>query len=401
MPPEDFVPGINTLGTKSFHIDSQPMFSILINPKKMDNTSTGNEHKIPSGQFSEKSIKLKPANNVLLFTSLLSAILYFGKALFIPLSIALLIGFLLYPACAWMERKGFKRSMAITISHLLLFILIAAIISLLVKQFINFSQEWDELSLKIQELLRDLDNYLLKEFDISIEDQNIWFKNIIGSSGTQVIPFIKDTTYSLSIIVVFSILIPILSALILYYRKLLLEVLNTLFPGNYNAVHKTLQDSVTSYYNFVKGMLIVYLIVGSLNSIGLAIIGIPHPILFGFIASILTFIPYVGIIVASLLPMTVGWLTYSSVWYPLGVIIVFGIVQFLEANIIFPFAVGNRLKINPLVTIVTILAGGILWGAAGMILFIPYIGILKLVADRSDRLKIFSILLGTNNKGKI
>jgi len=147
-------------------------------------------------------------------------------------------------------------------------------------------------------------------------------------------------------------------------------------------------------------MLLVYLIVGILNSIGLAIIGIPHPFLFGFIASILTFIPYVGIMISSLLPITIAWITFNSVWHPLGVILVFGIVQILEAYIIFPFAVGSRLKINTLVIIVMVIAGGILWGAAGMILFIPFISIVKLIADRTESLKILSLLLGDGSLKK-
>jgi predicted PurR-regulated permease PerM len=92
-------------------------------------------------------------------------------------------------------------------------------------------------------------------------------------------------------------------------------------------------------------MLIVYLIVGLLNSIGLLIVGVPHPFMFGFIASILTFIPYIGIMISSLLPIAVSWITFNSIWYPLGVVLVFSIVQALEAYVIFPFAVGRRLKL--------------------------------------------------------
>lgn len=147
-------------------------------------------------------------------------------------------------------------------------------------------------------------------------------------------------------------------------------------------------------------MLVVYLIVGLLNSIGLWIIGVPNPFLFGFIASILTFIPYVGIMISSLLPIAVSWITYNSIWYPLAVIAVFSIVQVLEAYIIFPFAVGSRLKINTLVIIIVVIVGGILWGAAGMILFIPFISIVKLIADRTPSLKTLSVLLGDGEQKK-
>jgi predicted PurR-regulated permease PerM len=73
----------------------------------------------------------------------------------------------------------------------------------------------------------------------------------------------------------------------------------------------------------------------------------------------------------------------------------------LEAYLIFPFAVGGSLKINTLVIMVVILVGGMLWGGAGMILFIPFVSILKLIADRTEGLETLAILLGegkTKNK---
>jgi predicted PurR-regulated permease PerM len=182
---------------------------------------------------------------------------------------------------------------------------------------------------------------------------------------------------------------------LLYHRHLLAVVLYQLFPSyKKETIHEILIETIHEYYNFIKGMGLVYLIVGLLNSIGLLIIGVPHPFLFGFIASILTFIPYVGIIISSLLPITVSWVTFNSIWYPIGVVLVFTIVQLLEAYIIFPMAVGNRLKINTLVIIVVIILGGIIWGAVGMILFIPFTSILKLIADRTESLKTVSLLLG-------
>lgn len=152
--------------------------------------------------------------------------------------------------------------------------------------------------------------------------------------------------------------------------------------------------TVKAYYNFIKGMALVYLVVGSLNSIGLLLLDVPHAILFGFVASILTFIPYVGIIVGSLLPITMAWITYDSVWYPVGIVGIFAFVQYLEANVIFPVAVSNRLNVNTLVMLIAIFAGGILWGMAGMILFVPFIGIAKLIADHNPKWKTISMMLG-------
>lgn len=155
--------------------------------------------------------------------------------------------------------------------------------------------------------------------------------------------------------------------------------------------------TIKAYYNFIKGMALVYIAVGSLNSVGLLLLGVPHAILFGFIASILTFIPYVGIMVGSLLPITMAWITYDSIWYPVGIVAIFAFVQYLEANVIFPVAVSNRLNVNTLIMLVAIFTGSVLWGMAGMILFVPFVGIAKLIADHNPKWKTVSMILGTDN----
>lgn len=332
---------------------------------------------------------------------LASLILYFGKTLFIPLSFSLLIGFILYPICKWMETKGIKKGIAIIISILGVTLLAGAIIYLLFAQFSEFLQEWQSLRAKLTETINQISLFVTDRFNISIEKQTAFINNTISNSGSQAFSILRNTAYSVSESLFFLLMIPVFSALILFHRHMLSKALYELFPPERkNTIHEILIETIHAYYNFIKGMLLVYLIVGLLNSIGLLIIGIPHPFLFGFIASILTFIPYVGIMISSLLPIAVSWITYNSIWHPLGVIVVFSIVQALEAYIIFPFAVGSRLKINTLVIIIVVIVGGILWGAAGMILFIPFISIVKLIAERTPSLKTLSVLLGDGEKKK-
>jgi predicted PurR-regulated permease PerM len=338
---------------------------------------------------------------ILQFTVLASLILYFGKTLFIPLSFSLLIGFILYPVCKWMETKGINKGIAIVICILGVTLLVGGIIYLLVAQFSEFLQEWQSLRLKLAETVNQLSIFISERFDISLEKQNDFINNTLNNSGSQAFSIVRNTAYSLSESAFFLIMIPVFSALILFHRQMLSNALYELFPPERkNTIHEILVETIHEYYNFIKGMLVVYLIVGLLNSIGLWIIGVPNPFLFGFIASILTFIPYVGIMISSLLPIAVSWITYNSIWYPLAVIAVFSIVQVLEAYIIFPFAVGSRLKINTLVIIIVVIVGGILWGAAGMILFIPFISIVKLIADRTPSLKTLSVLLGDGEQKK-
>jgi len=325
---------------------------------------------------------------------LVSLILYFGRILFIPLSFAVLISFLLYPVCRWLEGKGIPKSAAIAVGLLMITVMIGLLVALLVSQFNQFRDNWPSLSGRFNETIEQFSAAIAERFGFSRENQLEWLKK---SSGN-VVTIIGSTLFNSGSALVVAIIIPVYSALILYHRGLLTRLLVERFPAESRPrVMGVLSKVITTYYNFIKGMLVVYLIVGLLNSIGLLLLGIQQAFLFGFIASILTFIPYVGIMIASLLPITVALLTKDSVWYPAGVVMVFAVVQYLEANVIFPMAVSSRLKISTLVTVVVMFAGGILWGAAGMILFIPFAAIAKLIVDEVDPGGPLSKLLGNDD----
>jgi len=322
-------------------------------------------------------------------------ILYVGKPLLIPFSFALFISFILQPFCKILERKGINRALAILIGISFIIILGAFLFYLLFTQFRNFISEWPLIRVKISDLILSLKELLTVQFNVSQDQVNLWFDDVLHSIANNTVGMIQTTLVSFFVNLVMIVLIPIYSFLILYYRSMLVEVLYSLFPSNLRGkVAEVVGMSITTYYNFIKGMALVYILVGLLNSIGLYLLGIPHAFLFGFITAIMTFIPYVGIIVASLLPISYAWMTYNSIWYPIGVVGIFVFVQYLEANIIFPWAVSQRLQLNTLVTLAIIVVGGILWGAAGMILFIPFAAILKLIADRMEGWESLAKFLG-------
>ncbi len=344
--------------------------------------------------------KVRTQNKPLLFLQFVffgSILLYLGRSLFIPLSVALLLSFILFPFCNWLERKGFSRAMAIFTGISVFALISISFIALLVYQFLEFLKEWPELSGKLALLIQQIDERMASSWTKVFFEQG---QGVVGSSANfiskNILPQLPHIIYDYAISMVLFVLIPIFVALILYYRERLMQFVYQIAPKSaYSKIRKIMPEVVHTYYNFIKGMGIVYLIVGILNSLGLYLLGIPNPIFFGFIASVLTFIPYVGITIGALLPIAVSWIKFDSLFYPIGVIIIFAIVQILEANVIFPLAVSNRLKINTLITLCVIVAGGIIWGAMGMILFLPYVAILKLVADQVDDMKPLATLLGT------
>jgi len=336
---------------------------------------------------------------ILQFVFFSCLILYFGRAVFIPLSFSLLIAFTIYPACKWLERKKAPRTLAVILSISLVLLFFAALLFLLFALAVKVAKEGPLLKEEILQGLEGLSKFLANSFSLNEEIQQQWIANIIDNSSSYFVPFIRSTVIESSVLLALMVLIPVFSALILYYRHLLVNALFHFLPENsHESILEVIKLTISSYFRFIKGMIVVYIIVGLLNSAGLLLLGIPNAFLFGFLVAVMTFIPYVGIVISSLLPISLAWYTYHSIWYPMGVVVLFGIVQYLEANIIFPLAVGKQLKINSLVLLIIILIGGLLWGAAGMILFVPFTSVLKIIADRSKKLKGFSILLGDGKK---
>ena len=338
---------------------------------------------------------------LLIVISTVIAILYTGRSVLIPLSFALLIACIHYPICHWLETRKFSAVSAIALSIAALLVFAGALVTLLIWQIAGFASEWGKLQIKLHDSWAQLSSWLATTAHISLEEQNDWITSMQSNYGKEVLPFLKTTAGNLSVTVVMLILIPIIAALILFERKRLVNVIHSLAPHMaFDDLRAILNDTITAYYQFIKGMAVVYLCVGILNSVGLLILGVPHAILFGFIAAVLTFIPYIGIMIGASLPIVVSWITFDSIYYPMGVIAIFTFVQYLEANVIFPWAVSSKLNLNTLMTIVAILVGGALWGSSGMILFVPFLGILKLIADRMPGWAALSLLLsGTVKSG--
>jgi predicted PurR-regulated permease PerM len=151
-------------------------------------------------------------------------------------------------------------------------------------------------------------------------------------------------------------------------------------------------SQVTQQY--LSGVIIVVMILAVLNSIGLLIIGIKQAIFFGSLAGLLNIIPYIGVLIGSLLPIIVALLTKDSFGPAIAVAAVFAFNQFLENNFLTPNIVGGKVKVNPLATIMALLIGGYLWGVAGMILFIPFLGIAKIIFDNIEGLQPYGYLIG-------
>ena len=330
------------------------------------------------------------ASNILkylLITFFAAVMLYFGKTLFIPLFFGLLIAMILYPVCKWLEQRNFPRSAAIAVCLLIVTLLFAGIAALLIWQINVFRQDAPELIKKIRITGQEFQQWITESFGITTAN---WTQQGIGNIGG-IAKAVVDNTLSMLFMLF---LVPVYSALFLYHRRVFVQFLRWIVTSRYQAqLNTVLQKMIDVYFKYIKGMVLVYIIVGVLNSLGLLALGIEHAFLFGMLCAIMTIIPYVGIVVSALLPISVAWLSTGSVWYPIAVVGIFAVVQYLEANVIFPRVVGVQLNVSTWAMLVAVIAGGILWGVSGMILFIPFVALLKISTDYIEEWRPLNVLL--------
>jgi predicted PurR-regulated permease PerM len=320
-------------------------------------------------------------------------LLYWGKTLFIPLGFGLLLALIFYPACAWLEKKGLSKSVAITICILAITLLAIALLGVFLWQVSRLRADLPQLTQKFTSQWPVYQQWIVENLRISIEEQEDWVNHLPTTLAGKLGTLLSEASNGLFMLFI----APVFMALFLYHRRQFVKALMAAIDDSHHAaLLHILQVSTYTYFRFVRGMVLVYLIVGICNTIGLWALGIEHALLFGMLCAVMTIIPYVGIMLSALLPVSLAWLNAEQLWLPLAVIAMFAFVQYLEANIIFPKVVGSELNISTWATLVAIIAGGILWGMAGMILFIPFLAILKIVTDHIPSLRALNLILTRN-----
>jgi len=320
-----------------------------------------------------------------------SLVLYFGKTLFIPLFMGFLIAIVMYPVAKRLEKAGLNKVLSIACCLAIVGMVFGMLTALFIWQLDVFSHDAPQLLQKLEKTLAGLQDKFAAWFggEGSVQDIN-WNEKLSGP----VAAILKNTVAVTINTLFFLCLTPIYTALILYHRRLFVRFLVLVTPSRYQEqLDLIIKQTIHTYFNFIKGMIWVYLVVGILNSIGLLALGVDHAILFGMLCAIMTIIPYAGIIVSSLLPITVVWMSTGNIWYPAGVVAWFAFVQYLEANVIFPKIVGTELHVSTMAILIAVIAGGIVWGVAGMILFIPFVAILKIISAHIAEWQPLNILI--------
>ena len=332
----------------------------------------------------------------LLIALCIGLLMYLGRYILIPLGYSLLVALVLHPLVSRMERRGTPRWAAIGAGLLVVGALFTALAGILFFQLDTFLANLPQLTGGSSTVFGAFWNWVNQQVaELGEAHRDDWWGPMVDSVPSRMAPYMGTALSALFGMLFNLFIIPVFAALLLYNRNTYVAALTALVAPEWRPrLPGLLQKVVGNYARFIMGMVQVYLIVGTLNSVGFLLLGVPNAILFGMLTAVATMIPYAGIILSALLPITLAWTTTGSIWIPVGVITVLAVVQYLEANLIFPKVVGGKLGLNTMASLLIIFAGGLLWGVAGMILFLPLASILKLVSEEIPEWQALRLLLG-------
>ncbi|WP_338762793.1 AI-2E family transporter [Bernardetia sp. ABR2-2B] len=345
-------------------------------------------------QFTKLPFSIKTAFYIVAFLVLFVFAITEAKGLLIPFTYSVLISFILYPLCKFFEDKGIPRILSILICF---FIVVAGLFGLFYffsTQVVNIVSEFEDFRGKLLNLIHQgIEQYNTIVPNSKLDDESLLnqSKKWLSSSGTSVLSGTLNQTSSF-----FSglFLLPIYVFLFLLYRTGIRDVLLRFVHTDYRiAFTHLLKDVQQVGQKYIGGLIIIIFVIGLLDSIALWIIGLESPFFFGFLAACLAIIPYIGTGIGALLPALYALMNHSPTT-ALYVLIAFWAVQFLEGNFLTPKIIGGEVSLNPLAAILSLIAGGFVWGLSGMVLFIPLAAILKIVCQNYKELEPIAGLMG-------
>jgi len=341
---------------------------------------------------------IKNIRDVLSVLFLIVLFLYYAQEFLIPITISALFSFLFLPLSLWLE-KWLGRIPSIIICLLIIIIILAGFIFFFYSETITFIDDFPNLKAKASDKFHRIIDFIESKTSISSSQQLSWLNTVLKNHFKETGKWFEGALLGITTLFFNLGLVAVFIFCFLYYREKFYQFFISFFKGERRGeVEKVMFNIRTLSGRYFSGILIVMIILGTMHSIGLLLLGIEHAIFLGYLAGFFIVVPFVGTLVGSLLPIIIALVTKDSIWYAVGVAGIFSFNLFIESHILTPLIVGSHIQINPMAIIVAIIVGGLIWGLAGMVLFIPLIGILKILSDNIEPLKPLSILLEDNKR---
>lgn len=310
---------------------------------------------------------------------------YALKSVLLPFVAGIIIGYLLDPWASYFERHGMNRTLAtILVLFLVVIFLIPALIVLFsiideqIGRFLEALPQYITIFVKkiepiIQELQSRFPSLEADKIKAYIKGNMANGLKIIGS----VIRSVISSGFAFFNLLSLLLITPVVTFYMLRdWDKFIAKVDSLLPVKSQDSIREQAKEIDCTLAGFIRGQLSVCLILGTYYSLGLYFIGLELGVVVGFVAGIISFIPYIGSIFGFTVSIAIAFAQFDS-WGPiLQVIGVFLVGQFVEGNFLTPKLVGENVGLHPVWVMFALLAGGVLLGFLGLMIAVPVAAII-------------------------
>jgi len=349
------------------------------------------------------------------------AILYFAKEIFLPLAIAVLLTFMLAPIVSRLRRLGLSRIIAIVISVTAGFLVISLFAAILAFQVTEVGQNIARYQYNIIEKVRTLKEASTEN---SLIDRLNRFAERLGSEFSQQEDSAQDTVADRApktkpvLVEIFSprnpvetlenIIGPLIGPLataglvlvvvifMLHEREDLRDRFIRLV--GYSDLHRTtiaIEEAGSRVGKYLLTQLLVNVTYGVPLGIGLWLLGIPNALLWGMLAIVLRFAPYIGPVIAAVMPLFLAFAIAPGWSLLLWTIALFLVIELISNNLIEPWLYGSRTGLSPLAIIISAIIWTWLWGPIGLVLSTPLTVCLVVLGRYVPQFRFLEILFGS------
>lgn len=333
----------------------------------------------------------------LLLVGVLLTLIYFAKPFLMPLSIGLVIATLFVPMSNRLERMHVPRALSAGMCLLLIVLLFLGIFFIAGMQIYRLAADVDVLKDRIIFAWQTVQDFIFKNAGLSLESQN----QLLSAQQPLFTNWIKNIAQTLPSIAADGGFILMYVLFLLYYRSHLKQFLLKLFPAKeQDEVQKVVHSVAHVSQQYIFGLSKMIVCLWILYGIGFSLLGLENALFFAFLCGLLEIIPYVGNLTGTIITVLMAAVQGAAWPVLLGILLIYGAIQFFQGWVLEPLIVGAHVKLNPLFTIISLVIGGLLWGIAGVFLAIPVMAMLKIVCDHIEPLKPYGFLMSEVEKGK-
>lgn len=294
------------------------------------------------------------------------------------------IAYLLDPLLVRAEQRGMKRLYALGMLYIILGILTVFFLTFIVPAItISWNAFIQDLPVYIQKLKlsalewksRMPDRYGSDEIQWLIDKASSNVDKAAEKGGVWVYSFGTRIFFNLFNIV----LSPILVFFMLYYKQTVIDTVSSWLPeGRRSQIIAIAHEVNSSIGGYLRGQVAVSIIVAVLATIALFALGIPHPIFCGAFAGAASILPFIGVILATLPALFFAWFKFQTAAMLWQTTLAFGFIYFVEGYVIKPLVFKESMNLNPLVTIIMVMALGEILGFWGILLALPIASAIKI-----------------------